>query len=79
MPRIMKHLVAAVMLAGGVLLTGTSFVEAHYPNTSGNSSCDFAAHWHTQPSKGACSYGCILKGHNAIEWRGGIRKQLRML
>ena len=55
---------------GGVLLAGTSFVEAYYPNTSGNSSCHCADHKHHQPLIGACSYGCILKGHNAHEWYG---------
>ena len=64
MPRIMKHLVAAVLLAGGVLLTGTSFVGAHTPNTDGNNSCDNWDHGHHQSSEGACFYGCILKGHN---------------
>ena len=37
MPRIMKHLVAAVLLAGGVLLAGTSFVGAHIPGGDPNS------------------------------------------
>ena len=31
MPRFMKHLVAAVLLAGGVLLAVTSFVESSHP------------------------------------------------
>ena len=68
MPRFMKHLAAAVLLAGGVLLAGTSFVGAHSPDTYQNSSCRYLDHEHTQPSEGACEYGCILKGHNHHEY-----------
>ena len=63
MLRIMKHLVAAITLAGGVLLAGTSFVEAHIPGGDPNS-CGTPSHKHSSSSKGVCAYSCILKGHN---------------
>ena len=33
-----------------------------------NPTCNSVRHPHTQPSEGACHYGCILKGHNDYDW-----------
>ena len=57
MLRYMKHLVAAIMLAG------TSFVGAHIPGGDPNS-CGTSSHKHSSSSAGVCAYSCILKGHN---------------
>ena len=56
MPRILKYLIPVLLLAG-VILGGASLSNAHSLNETSYS------HKHKQPSKGACAYGCVLKGH----------------
>ena len=64
MPRFTKHLVAVLMLAGGVLLAGTSFVGAHKPGSTLDDPDDSCHTWKHRmgriPSRGHCSYSCIL-------------------
>ena len=60
MPHLCKHIIAAVLLAGGVLLAGTSFVDAHGKPKS----CEEYDHFHTSTSKGLCAYMCSVLGHN---------------
>ena len=68
MPRFTKQIVAVLMLAGGVLLAGTSFVDAHSPGGNPNSCFNWGHEHYPSASEGVCEYSCILKGHNHSQW-----------
>ena len=63
MPHLCKHIIAAVLLAGGVLLAGTSFVDAHGKPES----CSDLKHDRQSTSEGQCAYWCSIVGHDHWE------------
>ena len=56
----LKHLIIAVLLAGGVFVAGTTSVDAH----SIPAALYYYSHDHETNSSGNCSYRCSQLGHN---------------
>ena len=61
MPRFMKYLAVALLLAGGGVLvsSGPSLLDAH------GSTMPYWSHKHTSSSGGACAHACLLLGHKS--------------